>query len=84
MNAAQTATADSKGRLDMRTGREGRAHPRRDGGVEYRLLVAATFLLVLPVAALRRLVPRGGGPRGSILAQARDEAQTAISIAFMA
>jgi hypothetical protein len=79
-----TQTTIPPGGLTMRTGHLERAHPRRDGGAEYRLLVAATFLLVLPVAALRRLVPRGGGPRGSILAEAREEAQTVIAIAFMA
>ena len=66
--------------------RAGRANPgRRGGGVEYRLLVAATFVLILPVAALRRLVPRPpGAPRRSIVAEAREAANTVIPIAFMA
>ena len=70
----------------MRTAHAHPGHrPRRGGGVEYRLLVATTFLLLLPVAALRRLAPRpAGGPRRSIVAEAREAANTVIPIAFMA
>lgn len=70
----------------MRTGYANPGHrPRRGGGVEYRLLIAATFALLLPVAALRRLLPRAAGaPRRSIVAEAREAANTVIPIAFMA
>lgn len=76
--------------LGDRTMRNGQAtfsgqRPRRGESVEYRLLVGVTFLLVLPVAALRRLAPRRSGtPRGSIVAEARETANTVIPIAFMA
>lgn len=56
--------------------------------LEYRLLVALSFVLCLGVAAVRRLLSGGraaeGSGRQSVIAEARSAAHAAVGYAFIA
>ena len=73
--------------LDRDQGLRGlRAQERR----EYRVLYAVTFLIVLIVALVARMLPRAWDPlssdtdeRRSVFAEARAAASTTVGFAFM-
>jgi hypothetical protein len=72
---------------DRATGASALMRDRRGEQLEYRLIVAMSFPVFLAVAAARSLLQVGrrpGGPRRSLIEEARVAANTTIASAFMA